>query len=117
MWGDAICGLGEMPKCVWLQIGTVWIAGRQAIDWYDYFFFFFNETGATEISPLSLHDALPIWVASRGCADCRHRSGGGPAARDRQCAPLQGNRRAGSESVPAGGGVNLWAAFAFFRIR
>src|ERR1022692_4704345 len=56
-------------------------------------------------------------VASRGCADCRHRSGGGHAARDRQCAPLQGNRRAGSESVPAGGGVNLWAAFAFFPIR
>src|SRR2546430_11414554 len=26
-----------------------------------YFFFFFNDTATTEIYPLSLHDALPIW--------------------------------------------------------
>src|SRR5256884_8570319 len=26
------------------------------------FFFFFNDTATTEISPLSLHDALPIWI-------------------------------------------------------
>src|ERR1022692_5316100 len=25
------------------------------------FFFFFNDTATTEIYPLSLHDALPIW--------------------------------------------------------
>ena len=28
------------------------------------FFFFFNDTATTEIYTLSLHDALPIWVAS-----------------------------------------------------
>src|SRR2546426_5168861 len=28
-----------------------------------YFFFFFNDTATTEIYTLSLHDALPIWVA------------------------------------------------------
>src|SRR5256885_3166328 len=27
-------------------------------------FFFFNDTATTEIYTLSLHDALPIWVAS-----------------------------------------------------
>src|SRR3989338_7022615 len=26
-------------------------------------FFFFNDTATTEIYPLSLHDALPIWLA------------------------------------------------------
>src|SRR5256885_10904157 len=30
-----------------------------------YFFFFFNDTATTEIYTLSLHDALPIWQASR----------------------------------------------------
>src|SRR6202162_6566882 len=29
--------------------------------WY-IFLFFFNDTATTEISTLSLHDALPIWV-------------------------------------------------------
>src|SRR6266581_1753338 len=28
-----------------------------------FFFFFFNDTATTEIYTLSLHDALPIWVA------------------------------------------------------
>src|SRR5882762_11948692 len=28
-------------------------------------FFFFNDTATTEIYTLSLHDALPIWIASR----------------------------------------------------
>src|SRR5256885_12403035 len=27
-------------------------------------FFFFNDTATTEIYPLSLHDALPIWIAA-----------------------------------------------------
>src|SRR5256885_7800918 len=31
-------------------------------------FFFFNDTATTEIYTLSLHDALPIWGAGRGCA-------------------------------------------------
>src|SRR3712207_8083574 len=29
-------------------------------------FFFFNDTATTEIYTLSLHDALPIWIASPG---------------------------------------------------
>src|SRR6266496_4877764 len=29
-----------------------------------FFFFFFNDTATTEIYTLSLHDALPIWIAS-----------------------------------------------------
>src|SRR2546427_168924 len=30
-----------------------------------FFFFFFNDTAPTEIYPLSLHDALPIWAMPR----------------------------------------------------
>src|SRR5688572_32017335 len=30
-----------------------------------HYFFFFNDTATTEIYTLSLHDALPIWVAQR----------------------------------------------------
>src|SRR5438552_14619947 len=30
---------------------------------YFFFFFFFNDTATTEIYTLSLHDALPIWLA------------------------------------------------------
>src|SRR5256885_12718380 len=29
-----------------------------------FYFFFFNDTATTEIYPLSLHDALPIWKRS-----------------------------------------------------
>src|ERR1035438_3622407 len=35
-----------------------------------FFFFFFNDTATTEIYTLSLHDALPIYLAMRG-ACCR----------------------------------------------
>src|SRR5256885_16514471 len=44
------------------------------------FFFFFNDTATTEIYTLSLHDALPIYVA-RGRADRRIHPDepGGPA--------------------------------------
>ena len=40
------------------------------------FFFFFNDTATTEIYPLSLHDALPIYegVLSTLCAGCGHDS-------------------------------------------
>src|SRR3712207_9154304 len=31
-----------------------------------YFFFFFNDTATTEIYTLSLHDALPIFIADEG---------------------------------------------------
>src|SRR2546428_8875227 len=30
-----------------------------------FLFFFFNDTATTEIYPLSLHDALPIWAPAR----------------------------------------------------
>src|SRR2546430_8728078 len=30
-----------------------------------FIFFFFNDTATTEIYTLSLHDALPIWIAAR----------------------------------------------------
>src|SRR6266567_7161965 len=32
---------------------------------FQFFFFFFNDTATTEIYTLSLHDALPIFVAPR----------------------------------------------------
>src|SRR5256885_10909017 len=37
---------------------------------HHFFLFFFNDPAPTEISPLPLHDALPIW---------RRGAGGGPA--------------------------------------
>src|SRR2546430_10541655 len=37
-----------------------------------YFFFFFNDTATTEIYTLSLHDALPIYIAC--CAASSSRS-------------------------------------------
>src|SRR6266568_9655736 len=33
-----------------------------------FFFFFFNDTATTEIYTLSLHDALPIPIASSSCS-------------------------------------------------
>src|SRR6202049_5299569 len=38
------------------------------------FLFFFNDTATTEISTLSLHDALPISVAGCRCAPSEKRS-------------------------------------------
>src|SRR5258707_11210995 len=38
-------------------------------------FFFFNETATTEIYPLPLHDALPIWVPQRRRSSRRRSSG------------------------------------------
>src|SRR5208282_6591015 len=37
-----------------------------------FFFFFFNDTATTEIYTLSLHDALPIYVAVIVVLDCVH---------------------------------------------
>src|SRR2546430_5616247 len=34
--------------------------------------FFFNDTATTEIYPLSLHDALPIWIRRRSSGPARH---------------------------------------------
>src|ERR1051325_12080837 len=38
--------------------------------------FFFNDTATTEIYPLSLHDALPIWLGWRSSASSSAGSGG-----------------------------------------
>src|SRR2546426_5585751 len=41
------------------------------------FFFFFNDTATTEIYPLSLHDALPIFgAAARGEVEVEDDGGG-----------------------------------------
>src|SRR3712207_7618300 len=46
--------------------------------------FFFNDTATTEIYPLSLHDALPIWRgAARAHRGGRHVPARAPRARDR----------------------------------
>src|SRR2546430_13636115 len=42
--------------------------------------FFFNDTATTEIYTLSLHDALPIWIESRG-VKLVYPVGGEPGAR------------------------------------
>src|SRR3712207_9554615 len=42
---------------------------------WDYYFFFFNDPATTEIYPLSLHDALPIYPGRR---PGRLRRGGAP---------------------------------------
>src|SRR5260221_1884408 len=55
-----------------------------------YFFFFFNDTATTEIYPLSLHDALPIWGRRAG-------QGQGRGVSDRLFAPLFRRHRARSE--------------------
>src|SRR2546428_4399439 len=66
-----------------------------------FFFFFFNDPAPTEISPLSLHDALPISA-----------SGGGPARSRSTRAGLPGTGRSPHRSTPRraadrvrGGGV------------
>src|SRR2546430_9093708 len=39
-----------------------------------YFFFFYNDPATTEISPLPLHDALPIWERGAcGNTGCRFK--------------------------------------------
>src|SRR5215467_15180504 len=54
-------------------------------------FFFFNETAATEIYTLSLHDALPILAAARrrpAPAGSRRRPARRPSSRDRKSTRL-----------------------------
>src|SRR5258708_12174826 len=41
--------------------------------WLFFIFFFFNDTATTEIYPLSLHDALPIWLCGSS-ATCRAKA-------------------------------------------
>src|SRR5256885_8146119 len=58
------------------------------------FFFFFNDPAPTEISPLPLHDALPIWLvahdegADGAAADGHHLEGQG-LENDLDVAPVQ----------------------------
>src|SRR3712207_6902758 len=61
-------------------------------------FFFFNDTATTEIYTLSLHDALPISVASA------HRSAAPPGA-GRACPHPGGDRGARRRRGPAGDGI------------
>src|SRR2546427_10338544 len=59
-------------------------------------FFFFNDTATPEISPLPLHDALPILDALLGPRERRRRPrqrGRKPLAASRLSAPLFGPRR------------------------
>src|SRR3712207_9333891 len=41
--------------------------------WMVWSFFFFNDTATTEIYTLSLHDALPIFLAGRDRGPAEHR--------------------------------------------
>src|SRR3712207_9119710 len=41
---------------------------------YRLYFFFFNDTATTEIYTLSLHDALPIWLARKAKANAERRA-------------------------------------------
>src|SRR2546430_6035183 len=82
------------------------------------FFFFFKDTATTEISPLPLHDALPIWAPQlprRRPEPRRRRAGcatlGGPARhRRRPRGPAAGRRRRALRRHPglhAGGSARL----------
>src|ERR1041385_9564010 len=47
-----------------------------------FFVFFLNDTPPTEIYPLPLHDALPIWAIA-ACREKKRRNEGGGEARQR----------------------------------
>src|SRR2546422_11502828 len=47
-----------------------------------FFFFFFNDTATTEIYPLSLHDALPIYAACRGRIEASAAEAARPTRRE-----------------------------------
>src|SRR2546426_2005152 len=54
-------------------------------------FFFFNDTATTEIYTLSLHDALPISLASSRSSPARRRSSpAGSPSRPSRCSPTFG---------------------------
>src|SRR2546426_3695470 len=54
-----------------------------------FFFFFFNDTATTEIYPLSLHDALPIYPSAVSTIACGRTRGqscpGGHGSTDATC--------------------------------
>src|SRR2546422_9378352 len=51
-------------------------------------FFFFNDTATTEIYPLSLHDALPIYVLGPGWVETAYGSSLDPATKQRITATI-----------------------------
>src|SRR2546430_15414457 len=68
-----------------------------------FFFFFFNDTATTEIYTLSLHDALPIWIANGTCTSAiRHgkrASRSGVPRPPNRYVPLRGLNRSTSKST------------------
>src|SRR5438094_10671384 len=70
-----------------------------------FFFFFFNDTATTEIYTLSLHDALPIFIAIPGDGCVAEMNLGGPRrnrrieVRDRKSTRLNSSHRTISYAV------------------
>src|SRR3712207_7443161 len=64
------------------------------------FFFFFNDTATTEIYTLSLHDALPIWIALVP-AEVDHR----PSAQERDSPPAEHESQAAGHDRHRGCGL------------
>src|SRR2546430_17250775 len=80
--------------------------------YYDYIFFFFNDTATTEIYTLSLHDALPISRpyadrSARRAGERGHAGGRGSGASPPVGArvPLGGAPDGDADRVPGGGRV------------
>src|SRR5256886_6701341 len=80
--------------------------------YYDYIFFFFNDTATTEIYTLSLHDALPISRphadrSARRAGERSHAGGRGSGASPPVGArvPLGGAPDGDADRVPGGGRV------------
>src|SRR6266568_6291677 len=71
------------------------------------FFFFFNDTATTEIYTLSLHDALPISIASRSPNGTQVSGSNGLKPLRNSSAPL-------TESDPV---VSPWKAWSQYRMR
>src|SRR2546421_53197 len=68
------------------------------------FFFFFNDPATTEISPLPLHDALPISRPARACWQDRWRTPSSPPSSPAAPIPVPqvaAGRR--TPAIPAGG--------------
>src|ERR1035437_2987535 len=61
---------GEAP--LWSRRGTLWWAAAVVFVFF-FFFFFFNDSAPTEIYPLPLHAALPIWATGRLAGADRRR--------------------------------------------
>src|SRR5258708_32903118 len=58
-----------------------------------FFSFFFNDTATTEIYPLSLHDALPIWSRFAVPSQCRAKEALARSAHQQRIAKLRELRK------------------------